>query len=79
MSIIGTVVSKDTVKLPAGVELNVGSQVSIQTLGPVADPAKQSETGRLKEVLKEFIGAAEDLPSDLARNHDHYLHGAPKK
>ena len=29
--------------------------------------------------LKQFAGAVRALPSDMARNHDHYLHGRPKK
>ena len=29
--------------------------------------------------LKQFDGAVRGLPFDLARNHDHYLHGRPKK
>ncbi len=33
----------------------------------------------LYERLKDFIGIADDLPADLAENHDHYLHGRPKK
>ncbi len=31
------------------------------------------------EILKDFVGKAEGLPPDAARNHDHYLYGAPKK
>ena len=31
------------------------------------------------ERLKDFVGIADDLPEDLAENHDHYLHGRPKK
>lgn len=31
------------------------------------------------DVLEEFAGKAEGLPADMARNHDHYLHGAPLK
>ena len=30
-------------------------------------------------VLGKWAGKADGLPSDLAENHDHYLHGAPKK
>jgi hypothetical protein len=30
------------------------------------------------DALLEFAGTAEGLPRDLAENHDHYLHGAPK-
>jgi hypothetical protein len=33
----------------------------------------------LGKQLLQFAGIAEDLPSDIARNHDHYLHGLPKK
>ncbi len=29
--------------------------------------------------LKPFAGTVRGLPSDMARNHDHYLHGRPKK
>lgn len=33
----------------------------------------------LSEILLSFAGKAKGLPPDLARNHDHYLHGLPKK
>lgn len=29
--------------------------------------------------LLELAGTVEGLPSDMARNHDHYIHGAPRK
>lgn len=29
--------------------------------------------------LEELAGTAEGLPADLAHNHDHYLHNAPKR
>ena len=31
------------------------------------------------DVLLEFAGKAEGLPPDLSANHDHYLHGTPKR
>jgi hypothetical protein len=31
------------------------------------------------EALLEVAGTAEGLPSDFAHNHDHYLHGAPRR
>ena len=43
---------------------------------PVAHP---QDIPTLYERLKEFIGVADDLPADLAENHDHYLHGRPKE
>ena len=33
----------------------------------------------LGERLRKFKGVAQDLPADLAENHDHYLHGTPKR
>ncbi|MBM4046135.1 MAG: hypothetical protein FJ279_13575 [Planctomycetes bacterium] len=33
----------------------------------------------LYEQLRPVIGIAKGLPSDLAQNHDHYLHGRPKR
>jgi hypothetical protein len=29
--------------------------------------------------LLKYVGTVDDLPSDMAINHDHYLHGAPKR
>jgi hypothetical protein len=37
-------------------------------------------TGKsLRETLKPIIGTAIGLPEDFALNHDHYLHGTPKR
>ena len=29
--------------------------------------------------LRNYSGTVKGLPADMARNHDHYIHGAPKK
>ena len=29
--------------------------------------------------LLELAGSIDDLPPDMAQNHDHYLHGVPKR
>ena len=34
---------------------------------------------QLSEALLEFGGVAEGLPADMSENHDHYLHGVPKR
>jgi hypothetical protein len=31
------------------------------------------------EALLEVAGTIEGLPSDYAQNHDHYLHGLPRR
>lgn len=73
MSFIGTVTETGMIALPADAKLPAGTRVRVlpeteETSGPT-----------LAETFKEFIGVCDDLPSDLARNHDHYAHGAPKK
>jgi hypothetical protein len=39
----------------------------------------ESAPRTLAERFKNVIGKAEGLPPDFAQNHDHYLHGAPKR
>ena len=58
-----------------------GAPVSVRLLKPAARrPSRAAKPGRtLYERLKPFIGIAEDLPSDISINHDHYLYGAPKR
>ena len=31
------------------------------------------------DVFSEFVGAVDNLPSDFAKQHDHYIHGTPKR
>ena len=63
----GIVVLDEKPGLPEGAEVQVA----------VVPPETQEST--LGARLMKFAGKLEGLPSDLARNHDHYLHGAPKK
>jgi hypothetical protein len=42
-------------------------------------PADGADVPTLYERVKDFIGIADGLPSDMAENHDHYIHGRPKK
>ena len=69
----GVVVLDDKVKLPEGAEVTVNLRDSGD------DGAAQDVTPTLYERLKPVIGAAKGLPPDLAENHDHYLHGRPRK
>jgi hypothetical protein len=57
------------------IDLPEGTQVEVSPIE--ADIEPRSTTWG--EVFKEVIGAAKDLPSDLAQNHDHYIHGTPKR
>ena len=33
----------------------------------------------LRDVLLQFAGCLSDLPADFAEQHDHYIHGTPKR
>ena len=70
MSITATV-ENNTIKLPAGVHLPDGTPVRVEPIGPGAR--------NLAERYAEMIGIADDLPADLAKNLDHYVHGHPKR
>ncbi len=63
-------VKNGVVVLDNGGTLPEGTRVKIE-------PLEQSPTWA--EVFKDVTGQAVDLPSDLAGNHDHYLHGARKR
>lgn len=42
------------------------------------DDLARTQRLTIGNVLLEFAGTAEGLPRDMARNHDHYLHGTPR-
>ena len=66
-------VANGAVVLPPEADLPDGTEVEVT---PVREsPAAKSFHGR----YARFAGMARDLPADLAENHDHYLHGHPKK
>ena len=45
----------------------------------VVQPAATAPRNTLAERFADVIGAVTDLPADMAKNHDHYIHGTPKK
>lgn len=69
MTYRGTV-RNGVVELEGGNGLPDGTVVRVE---PVEEPASDTRDGRAK--LKALAGVIDDLPSDLARNHDHTLHG----
>ncbi|MCY3024248.1 MAG: hypothetical protein NTW87_35170 [Planctomycetota bacterium] len=48
---------------------------------PVTEPneAEKKALLSLSGKLLRLAGTAKGLPPDMARNHDHYIHGTPKK
>lgn len=63
----GMIVLEQGATLPEGTRVRVVAKLAVQ-------PPRSA-----KEFLMQMAGCMKDLPNDLARNHDHYLHGTPKK
>ena len=70
------IVKKGVVVIAEGVELPEGTEVRVE---PIAQVERQVVEGpTLSEQFSDVIGTVPDLPSGMAEQHDHYLHGAPK-
>lgn len=65
------------VVLDTPTDLPDGTPVIIEP-APVA-PASEPELPSMLEEFREFVGCMEGLPEDFADNHDHYIHGTPKR
>ena len=78
------VVKKGVIILSGDVDLPDGTKVSA-VVSPRADPTgTNSRSGAtIGEKLAQFARKTEtqpcNLPKDMADNHDHYLHGTPKR
>ena len=62
----GVVVLDDPASLPDGVKVRV-------------EPEESGREQTLAERLKDVVGILRGLPSDFAAQHDHYIHGTPKR
>jgi hypothetical protein len=68
------------VVLESGVRLREGMDVRVELVGETEDVAERPQERRqLRDGLLAFSGVVKEGPSDLARNHDHYLHGTPRR
>ena len=65
----GTLVFDDAIALPEGTAVEVElRKVDDDEAGPT-----------LYDRYRSIIGTAEGLPEDFSINHDHYIHGTPKR
>ena len=72
MSYMGEV-KNGVIVLEGEVSLAEGTRVRIEPIEEVAPPSP------LVVQLLDWAGKGKDLPEDLAENHDHYLHGQPRR
>ena len=66
-------VENGVIVLDSGQRLADGTRVEVIVR---EEPATK---GTLRDRLLKLAGTVDDLPSDMARNHDHYIHGGPKR
>jgi hypothetical protein len=59
--------------------LDNGHQLADGTRVQVIVREAATEKITLRDRLLKLAGTVDDLPPDMARNHDHYIHGTPKK
>jgi hypothetical protein len=72
-------VRNGVVVLESGVRLREGMDVRVEPVEEAQEaPPDSQEARQLREGLLSFSGVIKEGPSDLARNHDHYLHGTPR-
>lgn len=73
-------VTNGTVVLPPDADIPEGTEVEVT---PVSSPSNSRgeprENPTLYDTLSNFVGIFKGLPPDLAENHDHYIHGTPKR
>jgi len=69
----GVVVLDDQVALPDG------AIVSVELLSTSESQRPDGDNQSLVDRLHDFVGKIEDLPADFAEQHDHYIHGAPRR
>jgi len=54
-----------------------GTRVKVLPVSP--EPKEDRSAPTVYERYKDFIGSVNNLPEDLAEQHDHYLYGTPKQ
>ncbi len=55
-----------------------GTEVTVEAVQP-ATSTSSAPSASIAQRLRQVIGSVTDLPEDMAKNHDHYLHGTPKQ
>ncbi len=68
-------ISNGAVLLPPGTHFAEGTEVRVE---PVVPPAAADRKARVA-ALRQLAASLDGLPADLAKNHDHYISGTPRR
>lgn len=74
MTFVGKI-SNGAVLLPPGTHLAEGTEVRIEPIAPPPSPERKARVSALRKLAASLDG----LPADLAKNHDHYISGTPRR
>jgi len=72
---ITAIVENNTIRLP--VPVPDGTQVEV-VLPTDASPGEPESRGSFFDTMRDLVGSVEG-PADWAAEHDHYIHGTPKR
>jgi hypothetical protein len=75
----GQIVLNQEISLPEGMKVREEFVSKDPAQELTKEESSSEELPSLYERMKPFIGAVTGLPADYAINHDHYLHGQPKR
>ena len=78
MILVGKV-SNGTVILPPDSHLAEGTEVEVRPVSAEDQIALSGAVADLTDELVSLAAQTRGLPADLAAQHDHYLHGHPKR
>ena len=71
---ITAIVENGTIKLP----VHVPDGTRVEIVLPSSD-ATSAPAGSFFESIQDLVGSVDGLPEDFAAEHDHYIHGTPKR
>jgi hypothetical protein len=66
-------------RVQSGVVIFDGPQTPPEGATVEVEVLTNGEKEPLRELLLEFAGTIDGLPSDMASQHDHYIHGRSKR
>ena len=78
--LLGGTVHDGAILLDDPAKLQEGARVEIEVKAVTKKPAEpECESPPTLLNLLKLAGTAKDLPEDFAAQHDHYIHGTPKR
>ncbi len=71
---ITAIVQNDTIKLPVHVPDGTTVEIIVST-----EVKTMPAQGSFVDTIQDLVGSVDGLPEDFAVEHDHYIHGTPKR